>query len=291
MIFSLTHQCSIGHLNPKFTKWIHRNVFPCCFGRDCLIPNLGYTSEAAAFYMDQRLGLGIVPGTHIVKLASPVFSYPYQDRWSHVHRGKPLPQKMGSFQLFVKGFEDASSFFYRGYEMLKNPGLHTNDSREPLLNSNGGPNLTQSASSLSRASSADWTDESRRLFRLNFERMVVLDYLIRQTDRGMDNWMIKKADPAVADSHDPSISIAAIDNGLAFPYKHPDSIRSYPYGWSFLPLANIPFSPETGYQILCYLTSHEWWEETVKGLHAIFSLDRDFSVCFFALPSRPSLLT
>lgn len=34
----------IGHMNPKCTKWIHRNIFPCCFGRDALIPNSGYVS-------------------------------------------------------------------------------------------------------------------------------------------------------------------------------------------------------------------------------------------------------
>lgn len=27
----------------------------------------------------------------------------------------------------------------------------------------------------------------------------------------------------------PEIKIAAIDNGLAFPFKHPDSWRAYPY--------------------------------------------------------------
>lgn len=31
--------------NPKWTKWIHRNLFPCFFGRECLIPNLSYVSE------------------------------------------------------------------------------------------------------------------------------------------------------------------------------------------------------------------------------------------------------
>ena len=34
--------------NPKWNKWIHRNLFPCFFGRACLIPNLSYVSEAAA---------------------------------------------------------------------------------------------------------------------------------------------------------------------------------------------------------------------------------------------------
>lgn len=42
----------------------------------------------------------------------------------------------------------------------------------------------------------------------------------------------------------PEISIAAIDNGLAFPYKHPDSWRAYPYHWAWLPQAKIPFSKQ-----------------------------------------------
>lgn len=43
----------------------------------------------------------------------------------------------------------------------------------------------------------------------------------------------------------PEISIAAIDNGLAFPYKHPDSWRAYPYHWAWLSQAKVPFSKET----------------------------------------------
>lgn len=42
----------------------------------------------------------------------------------------------------------------------------------------------------------------------------------------------------------PEISIAAIDNGLAFPYKHPDSWRAYPYHWAWLPQAKVPFSKQ-----------------------------------------------
>ena len=29
--------------------------------------------------------------------------------------------------------------------------------------------------------------------------------------------------------------MAAIDNGLAFPHKHPDNWRAYPYHWAWLP--------------------------------------------------------
>ena len=37
-----------------------------------------------------------------------------------------------------------------------------------------------------------------------------------------------------------SIHIAAIDNGLSFPFKHPDNWRAYPYHWAWLPLVSFP---------------------------------------------------
>lgn len=67
-----------GRLNPKTTKWIHRQfrwILP--FGRACLIPNLSYISEAAASLLDDRLSLYIVPPTQLVSLSSPVSGYPY----------------------------------------------------------------------------------------------------------------------------------------------------------------------------------------------------------------------
>lgn len=167
-------------------------------------------------------------------------------------------------------------------------------------------------------------------FQLEFEKLVVLDYIIRNTDRGNDNWLIRYEQPklrsisrnhhshsvsmasskspaahvplrnhyihpvsvddqmhnlpldddfhggmssgsnkssdsaiSVHSNNDftgpsssgvdkisenrkipkhiedddwhmiqlPKIEIAAIDNGLAFPFKHPDSWRAYPYHW------------------------------------------------------------
>jgi Phosphatidylinositol 3- and 4-kinase len=35
----------------------------------------------------------------------------------------------------------------------------------------------------------------QRQFQLQFERLVVLDYIIRNTDRGNDNWLIKYNSP------------------------------------------------------------------------------------------------
>ena len=36
-----------------------------------------------------------------------------------------------------------------------------------------------------------------------------------------------------------------LDNGLAFPIKHPDSWRAYPYHWAWLEQAQKPFSEDT----------------------------------------------
>lgn len=54
-----------GHLNPKWTKWVHKLCCPCCFGRSCIVPNQGYLSEAGASIVDEKLGLDIVPKTKV----------------------------------------------------------------------------------------------------------------------------------------------------------------------------------------------------------------------------------
>lgn len=41
------------------------------------------------------------------------------------------------------------------------------------------------------------TGNSASKFRHQFERLVVLDYIIRNTDRGNDNWLIKYNPPVV----------------------------------------------------------------------------------------------
>ena len=74
---------------------------------------------------------------------------------------------------------------------------------------------------------------------------MVLDYIIRNTDRGNDNWLINymKAKAASENGEEEatpaSLEVAAIDNGLAFPIKHPDSWRAYPYHWAWLPYAKV----------------------------------------------------
>lgn len=54
-----------GLLNPKWTKWMHKICCPCCFGRNCLVPNQGYLSEAGASLVDSKLQLSIVPKTKV----------------------------------------------------------------------------------------------------------------------------------------------------------------------------------------------------------------------------------
>lgn len=84
---------------------------PQPFGRACLIPQLSYLSEAAASLMDRRLESHIVPRTDVVNLSSPAFFYDWIDRerakTSKTGKTRMLPEKPGSFQVFLKGYQGA----------------------------------------------------------------------------------------------------------------------------------------------------------------------------------------
>lgn len=267
-----------GRLNPKWTKWMHKLCCPCCFGRECLVPNQGYLSEAGASLVDQKLGLGIVPKTKVVKLVSETFNYPRIDRGkSHIKQtindhfprlGKHfnrlgLEPKVGSFQVFVSGYKDAD-YWLRHFEV------------EPLT----GSNATK--------------------FQYQFERLVVLDYIIRNTDRGNDNWLICYNPPVVRSQPRSSpqqaqeleeatewagergdIRIAAIDNGLAFPFKHPDSWRAYPYHWAWLPQAKVPFSNEIKDLVLPLLRDNTFVQDLCDDLYHLFKEDKGFDCHLF----------
>ncbi|MGH0139800.1 UNVERIFIED_CONTAM: hypothetical protein FKN15_070111 [Acipenser sinensis] len=230
-VFKPKNEEPYGQLNPKWTKWLQKLCCPCCFGRDCLVLNQGYMSEAGASLVDQKLELNIVPRTKVVYLASETFNYSAIDRVKS--RGKRLalekvpkvgqrfhriglPPKVGSFQLFVEGYKDAD-YWLRRFEA------------EPL------------------------PENTNRQLQLQFERLVVLDFIIRNTDRGNDNWLLKYDCPMDSGGSrdtdwvlvkEPIIKLAAIDNGLAFPLKHPDSWRAYPFYWAWLAQAKVPFSQE-----------------------------------------------
>lgn len=256
-----------GRLNPKWTKWMHRMCCPCCFGRSCLIPNQGYMSEAGASLVDQKLGLDVVPKTRIVKLASETFNYLRIDvekskakKVVNEHFPKVgrrfnrlgLPPKKGSFQLFVSGYKDAD-FHLRKFES------------DPL------------------------GSETSKSFQLQFERLVVLDYIIRNTDRGNDNWLIEYTKPSPPPSPVeeegvavvPEINVAAIDNGLAFPIKHPDSWRAYPYHWAWLPHAKVPFSQETKDLVLEKVADMNFVQDMCEDMQNLFCTDKGFDRTMF----------
>eukprot|EP00736_Rhodelphis_marinus_P001930 Rmarinus@m.10652 len=142
-----------GALNPKWMKWLHKTFLPCCFGRSCLMPNQGYMSEVGASFLDSKLGLDIVPKTYLVKLSSPAFNYSLVSRLLRKYGNRPLPPKIGSMQTFVHGFREAQDVFVDWENSPPSP-------------------------------------EKADLFQGEFERMCVLDYIMRNTDRGNDNWLI-----------------------------------------------------------------------------------------------------
>lgn len=193
--------------NPKWTKWIHRNLFPFFFGRACLIPNLSYVSEAAAYVLDVQLRTNIVPYTGVVSLSSKSFFYDYWDRRQFYRGKKDLPEKQGSFQVFLKGFKGATEFF-REHPW---PDQHSNYAAAPQKkkrrrwDDSCRPRSAQgveevesedeegelSESDRSRTRQEFWSEQLQQSFREQLEKLVILDYIMRNTDRGTDNWMIR----------------------------------------------------------------------------------------------------
>jgi len=271
-VFKPKNEEPYGKLNPKWTKWMHKMCCPCCFGRSCLVPNQGYLSEAGASLVDRKLNLNVVPKTRVVWLAAETLYYGKIDRAAtkakrsmserfpeigrKFHR-LGLPLKVGSFQTFVSGYKDAD-FWLRRFD---SENLPENTAKE---------------------------------FQFQFEKLVVLDYIIRNTDRGNDNWLIKFDKPEANDKSkeygvdgegedalwipptEPSIAVAAIDNGLAFPFKHPDEWRAYPYHWAWLPFAKTPFSNEIKELVLPAVSDMNFVQEICDELFELFSTDKGF---------------
>ncbi|GAA5875440.1 hypothetical protein JCM1840_003157 [Sporobolomyces johnsonii] len=308
-IFKPKDEEPYGTLNPKFTKWVHRtlsNLSPKLipFGRSCLIPSQSYLSESAASILDRHLGTLIVPRTEVVRLSSPAFYYDWIDRERARKRKEKLREKEGSFQVFMKGFTDASDFFAR-HPYSSSSKKHTADHPKRRKRRNlCAPFLCLCGRAEAEEEDDDdeacehgwgwgaevppfkrseegfeWTPEMVVSFREELEKLVIVDFLIRNTDRGLDNFMIKpclsppKSTPTASSSSSstptptvvssptpppeatcplscsttaaapvvsqPHIHLAAIDNSLAFPHEHPLGWRTYTYGWLFLPLSLI----------------------------------------------------
>ncbi|XP_034738904.1 phosphatidylinositol 4-kinase type 2-beta [Etheostoma cragini] len=161
--------------------------------------------------------------------------------------------QVGSFQLFVEGYREAD-YWLRRFEA------------EPL------------------------PENIRKQLHSQFERLVVLDYIIRNTDRGNDNWLIKYEKPGGEGQKDPEwsenssescIKIAAIDNGLAFPFKHPDEWRAYPFHWAWLPQAKVAFSQETRDLVLSRLSDMNFVQDLCEDLYEMFKTDKGFDKTMF----------
>lgn len=286
-------------------------------GRPCLLAGFSAMSEAGASLLDDRLALGMVPKTKLVKLSSPSFHYHYKDRMAFEHHGQQLPDKIGSFQSFLQGYVMASSFLrqhplpsrprsvlerdlaaeqrahrkarklYKArlrkcgvrlkYILLCRQGLED-------IQYNAQAEVTEEEIAQAEEGAMDeddflWTPQSLIAFRLELEKLVVFDYLCRNTDRGLDNFMVYHIRGAESNN----IRLGAIDNSLAWPIKHPDGIRDYPYGWLYLPsdLIGGPFSQATKDIFLPLLSSPKWWHETEQALLDLFKQDEHFSVKLF----------
>ncbi|XP_034527892.1 phosphatidylinositol 4-kinase type 2-beta isoform X2 [Ailuropoda melanoleuca] len=83
------------------------------------------------------------------------------------------------------------------------------------------------------------------------------------------------------DDKESLIKIAAIDNGLAFPFKHPDEWRTYPFHWAWLPQAKVPFSEEIRNLILPYISDMNFVQDLCEDLHELFKTDRRFNKATF----------
>lgn len=193
--------------NPKWTKWIHRNLFPFFFGRACLIPNLSYISEAAAYVLDTQLRTNLVPYTDIVPLSSKSFYYDFWDRRAYYRKKKPFPEKVGSFQVFLKGYKDANIFLKehpwpdQHSSSFRTDGAPRRKKRRWAEECRpGGPQSDdEDDDNDPRSNTVEeaqrrrvfWTDTLQQSFREQLEKLVILDYIMRNTDRGLDNWMIK----------------------------------------------------------------------------------------------------
>lgn len=206
-----------GRLNPKLTKWLHRNFFSRIivgpplprsarsltlpfsqpFGRACLIPQLSYLSESAASLLDRRLGTHIVPRTEVASLSSRAFFYDWIDIERAGRKGR-LPDKDGSFQVFLKGFTDASGFLRQHPYPGRPLSLALEAPERGRRRRKGGVSLFGPLRCLcGRAMAEDdeeddfeeedvtgsfrWTQELMESFREQLEQLVVLDYLIRNT--------------------------------------------------------------------------------------------------------------
>ena len=142
-------------------------------------------------------------------------------------RRKELPAKIGSLQLFVQSNGNGKSINYAE------------------IQSRGGTEFER--------------------FLDQFQRLVILDYIIRNTDRGADNWLTFSGPEGT--------KVHAIDNGLSFPFKHPDNWRTYPPSWASHALGKIPFKPALIKHVLSRLSHVDFMDKLADRLQEVMRMD------------------
>lgn len=150
----------------------------------------------------------MVPYTDVVWLSSKSFHYPYWDRRSFYRKKKPLPAKPGSFQVFLKGFKDANIFLRENpwpdqyWSGFRSNDTHRNKRKRWAANCRPSSQPADDEFESDDEHSAReqrplgpdnfmWTESLKQSFREELEKLVILDYIMRNTDRGLDNWMVK----------------------------------------------------------------------------------------------------
>lgn len=271
---------------PKWLKFLQYKLLPWSFGRECLINNgnYGYITDLLVSRLDYMLldDEGIVPWCDVCVLDSASFfaknsvrsnvrlfikdiitiieqNYEQNIAWLYyclifikvffikmfkllvfictgTLSGEKIAvqRKLGSLQIFEKEFETADDFFE------KNP-LPEND-----LKGNESFNI--------------WTVGLLNELHQQLQKLFVLDFMTRNTDRNIDNWMISYKHDEEPGSR---IKIKAIDNSLAFPFHHPNSIRTYPFEWLHkLPVYILQKKMDPAFikKISLKLSNDSWWE-------------------------------
>ncbi|KAG6845386.1 hypothetical protein H0H87_009733 [Tephrocybe sp. NHM501043] len=130
------------------------------------------------------------------RLNPKAFFYDWIDR-NATKKGKPLPEKIGSMQYFLHGFQGIhrhGGFSKRVLNTLKIVCGRTGDMEDAYDDSDyDDERVMYDASDSSNNSERPfyWSQVLQKSFREELEKLVILDYLMLNTDRGADNYMIK----------------------------------------------------------------------------------------------------
>ncbi|OBA29106.1 hypothetical protein HANVADRAFT_51037 [Hanseniaspora valbyensis NRRL Y-1626] len=272
---------------PKWLKYLQYKLLPFTFGRECLLEdgNYGYITDLMVSRLDYLLFKKemIVPWCDVCVLESGSFFNNFKtkknvgnsqkertlfqnlsDEILNEHEGGSnflvfyffflkklfhklwqilllyltggyklitIQRKLGSLQVFEKGFVTANDF------LEKNPLPPTD-----LLDGE---------------SFGIWNQTLLNNLHQKLQRLYILDFLTRNTDRNLDNWMLRL-------NASNQLELKAIDNSLAFPYKHPSSMRTYTFEWlSQLPryILEKPLEKELISDIMNKLIDQNWWND------------------------------